>query len=240
MSKTVVITGSTNGIGKGLAREFLARDCRVIVSGRSDQSVDKALAELEPGAEGRVAGLPCNVCDAAQLEALWSFAVEKFGRVDIWINNAGISIKRLPYQQQEPDSIRAIIETNHTGVALGCRVALAHMLEQGGGQLWNMEGFGSGGEIQPGMAAYGATKRAVTYLTKALAKEVKDTPVQVCALSPGIVVTDLLTGDYDLASPEREKARKIFHILGDTVETVPPSLVEGVLPDWHRGSNRNF
>ena len=65
-----------------------------------------------------------------------------------------------------------------------------------------MEGFGSGDQTALGMAAYGATKRAVTYLNKALQKEVSNTPVQVCTLSPGIVVTDLLVGDYDLASDE--------------------------------------
>jgi hypothetical protein len=58
---------------------------------------------------------------------------------------------------------------------------------------------------------------------------VKDTPVQVCTLSPGIVVTDLLMGDYDLASPEWQKSKRIFNILGDTVETVTPFLVDGIL-----------
>ena len=79
------------------------------------------------------------------------------------------------------------------------------------------------------MVAYGATKRAVTYLNKALQKEVKGSVVQVCTLSPGIVVTDLLTGDYDLESDEWQKAKKILNILGDNVETVTPYLAEGIL-----------
>jgi len=103
------------------------------------------------------------------------------------------------------------------------------MLAQGSGQIWNMEGFGSNDATQPGMAAYGATKRAVTYLNKALQKEVKGTAVQVNTLSPGIVVTDLLLSDYDLKSEQWKKARKIFNILGDKVETVTPWLVEKIL-----------
>ena len=79
------------------------------------------------------------------------------------------------------------------------------------------------------MVAYGATKRAVNYLNKALQKEVGDSGVHVCTLSPGIVVTDLLTGDYDLASEDWQKAKKILNILGDTVETVTPYLVDGIL-----------
>jgi len=79
------------------------------------------------------------------------------------------------------------------------------------------------------MCAYGATKRAVNYVNKALQKEVKGTEVQVCTLSPGIVITDLLLGDYDTSSPEWEKSKKIFNILGDTVATVTPYLVDGIL-----------
>ncbi len=90
-------------------------------------------------------------------------------------------------------------------------------------------GFGSGGQVQPGMSVYGATKRAVNYINKALQKEVRNTPVQVCTLSPGIVVTDLLIGDYDTASADWQKSKKIFNILGDTVETVTPFLADGIL-----------
>ncbi len=115
------------------------------------------------------------------------------------------------------------------------RVVIAAMLEQGGGQVWNMEGFGSGGQTQPGMAPYGATKRAINYLNKALQKELKDTPVQVCTLSPGIVVTDLLIGDNDVQSESWAKAKKIFNILGDTVDTVTPWLADRVLASgYHR------
>ena len=69
----------------------------------------------------------------------------------------------------------------------------------------------------------------VNYLNKALQKEVAGSAVQVCTLSPGIVVTDLLIGDYDLSSPEWQKSKRIFNILGDHVETVTPFLVDGIL-----------
>jgi len=236
MTKTIVITGSTRGIGKGLAKEFLARGCSLVVSGRSQGSVDSTVAELEQTAPGRVTGLACDVTEAGQLQSLWDHAVERFERVDVWINNAGISVPRKPFQELSADEIRAVVDTNLTGTALGCQVALAGMLDQGGGQLWNMEGFGSGGQMQPGMAAYGATKRAVNYLNDSLKKELKGTTVQVCALSPGIVVTELLMGDYDLSSPEWAKAKKIFNILGDRVETVTPWLADRVLKTDKNGA----
>jgi NAD(P)-dependent dehydrogenase (short-subunit alcohol dehydrogenase family) len=236
MPKTVVITGSTRGIGRGLASEFLSRGCQVTISGRSPDDVDATVAELSHSAPGRVAGLACEVTDAGNLKALWDTAMAEFGRVDVWINNAGVSVPRTPFQDLSPNQIKTVLDINLNGTAQGCRVALKGMLAQGGGQIWNMEGFGSGGQMQPGMAAYGASKRGVNYLTEALAKELKGSTVKVCTLSPGIVVTDLLTGDYDPDSPEWSKAKKIFNILGDKVETVTPWLAEQVLKTNKNGA----
>lgn len=227
--KTVVITGSTRGIGRGLAEAFLARECKVVVSGRSADAVAELVAELEAQHPGRVAGAACDITQAQQIQGLWQAAADKFGKVDVWINNAGISLPRGPLHEADPAGIEAIVATNLTGVLLANRIVIAQMAQQGGGQVWNMEGFGSNGATQPGIAAYGATKRAINYLNKALQKELKDSPVQVCTLSPGIVVTDLLVGDYDTSSEAWAKSKKIFNILGDTVETVTPWLAEQVL-----------
>jgi len=228
--KNVVITGSTRGIGHGLAREFLRRQCRVIITGRNQDQVDTVVSHLASEfGDDTVAGTACDVTSADSLQSLWTFAAGTFDKVDIWINNAGISIRRAPLTEQDPGDIDVIVETNLTGMLYANKVAVAGMTAQGHGQIWNMEGFGSGGQTAPGMAAYGCTKAAVTYLTKALQKEIKDTGVQVCTLSPGMVVTDLLVGDYDLSSPEWQKSKKILNILGDKVETVTPFLVDGIL-----------
>ena len=228
--KTVVVTGSTRGIGRGLAEQFLQRGCNVVVSGRKQDSVDEVVAQLSnPGAADRLLGVACDITDADQLQNLWHQSQVKFGRVDVWVNNAGMSIARKNLADTSPSDLKAIVDVNLTGLLLANQVALAGMSAQGAGQIWNMEGFGSGNQVQPGMCAYGATKRAVNYINKALQKEVKGSGVQVCTLSPGIVVTDLLIGDYDTSSAEWEKSKKIFNILGDTVDTVTPFLVEGML-----------
>ncbi len=228
--KTVVVTGSTRGIGRGLAENFLARGCRVMVSGRGQAAVEAVVNDLAAAhGSDRVAGCACDITSAGQLQALWDAAVTAFGRVDVWINNAGVSAPRQLLRDAAPAMIDHVVAINLGGMLHANRVALAGMHEQGHGQVWNMEGFGSGGQVNPGMAIYGATKRAVNYLTRALQKEVKGTGVQVCTLSPGIVVTDLLVGDYDLSGEEWQKSKKIFNILGDRVETVTPYLVDGVL-----------
>ncbi len=228
--KTVVVTGSTRGIGRGLAQNFLVRGCKVVVSGRGQQAVRQLVDELaaQPHTQG-VAGIACDVTRYDDLQALWDLAAKAFGGVDVWINNAGISIARAPLWEASTEDLKAIVDTNLTGVLLACKVAMQGMKGQGSGQIWNMEGFGSDGMAQAGLAAYGATKRAVNYLNKALRKDAAGVGVQICTLSPGIVVTDLLTGDYQPDSEEWRRAKRVFNILADRVETVAPFLVDGIL-----------
>ena len=228
--KNVVITGSTRGIGHGLAHEFLKRGCRVMITGRDQEQVDAVVSRFASDFGGdQVGGSTCEVTSVTSLEGLWRNSAKKFGKIDVWINNAGISIERAPLWKQSARDIESIVMANLTGMLFANKVALAGMTEQGFGQIWNMEGFGSGGQTAPGMAAYGATKSAVTYLIKALQKDIADTGVHVCTLSPGMVVTDLLIGDYDFSSPDWQKTKKILNILGDKVETVTPFLVDGIL-----------
>ncbi len=225
----VVVTGGTRGIGLGLARELLARDARVAICGRSREPVDKAVAGLGGGAIGVV----CDMADLTQVQALWDAAAEAFGRVDHWVNNAGVSTARRPLAELPPEQLEAVVSANLLGVMHGSAVAVRGMAAQGGGTVWNMAGLGSDGRTVPGLIAYGATKRGADYLTSGLAKEVEGGPVKVAHLSPGMVVTDLLVQDY---SPEElAKAKKVFNILADRVETVTPWLADRILAGTKNG-----
>jgi NAD(P)-dependent dehydrogenase (short-subunit alcohol dehydrogenase family) len=224
----IVITGGTRGIGRGLAEEFLRRGHNVVISGRDELAVGAAVAAL-PG-PGQAAGGAAEVSELAALERLWDLACRHFGRVDLWINNAGMTNRKVPLTDVPPAEIAAVISTNLTGLAFGCQVALRGMLRQGGGKIFNMEGFGSDGLTQEGMTIYGATKRAVRYLTASLVKEYKHTPVLICNLSPGIVVTEFLTRDLYAHDPAAlDQRRSILNLLADRVETVAPALVDGML-----------
>src|SRR3954447_12495290 len=154
MKKIVVITGSTRGIGFGMAREFLRRGHDVVVSGRGDAAVEQAVAKLRPEATGgaSVWGQACEVSDPAQVRKLWERAVAHFGRVDVWINNAGIAPPgRKPLHQHSLEHVASAVSVNITGLMACCHVAIQGMLAQGGGQVWNMEGFGSDDMMAPGM-----------------------------------------------------------------------------------------
>jgi NAD(P)-dependent dehydrogenase (short-subunit alcohol dehydrogenase family) len=236
--KTIVITGSTRGIGHGLAEEFLKQGCQVVISGRRRESVDKAVAELAARhAAERLLGRACDVSALAEVQALWETARERFGRVDVWINNAGITNPHVPLAELDEAAVREVVNTNLIGAIHGCQVALRGMREQGGGQIYNMEGFGSDGRIGEGLALYGSTKAALRYLTRSLVRETRDTPVQVCFLSPGMVMTDLWEDLYRGQPDKWAKTKRIVNILGDRVETVTPWLAARVLANDKAGAH---
>jgi NAD(P)-dependent dehydrogenase (short-subunit alcohol dehydrogenase family) len=235
--RTIVITGSTRGIGYGLADAFLARGCSVTISGRSQASVDEASGKLaaQHGAE-RVFGHACDVTDLEEIQGLWDAAKDHWGKIDIWINNAGIAQAQTKLWEQAPEEMAAVVETNVTGTMYGAKVALTGMLAQGSGSLYNMEGLGSDGRRVEGLTVYGTTKYGIRYLTEALVEETKDTAVIVGALSPGMVLTDLLTKQYEDRPEDWEEAKRIFNILADRVETVTPWLAEQVLANTKHGA----
>lgn len=231
--KVVVVTGGTRGIGLGLVRSFADLGATVVFCGRSAATVEAVAAEI-PG----TLGVTADVTSRADLENLWDRAVAAFGQVDIWVNNAGRSHARKPLWQIPAAELDEVIDLNLGGLARANAVVLARMAEQGHGAVWNMEGYGSDGMMQSGLTGYGATKRAVTYLTDSTAKDLDAAglaeKVTVHHLSPGMVVTDLLTHDY---TPEEfEKVKKIFNILADKVETVTPWLAQRVLAGGRNGS----
>ncbi len=235
--KIIVITGSTRGIGRGLAEAFLERGCAVVVSGRTAAAVERAVAELTAryGAE-RVLGQPCDVRDFAQVQALWDAVVARFGRVDVWVNNAGLGHAQMVFWELRPEQIAAVVETNIVGAMHGAKVALSGMLTQGFGAFYNLEGLGSSGSRVAGLTLYGSTKRALNYLTDCWAAEVKGTPLVVGAVQPGMIVTDMISGQFEGQPEEWERARRIFNILADRVETAAPWLAERMLANRKNGA----
>ncbi|MGC9523559.1 MAG: SDR family NAD(P)-dependent oxidoreductase [Anaerolineae bacterium] len=236
-SKVIVITGSTRGIGYGLAASFLDLGCHVVVSGRFQESTDAAVVALaESRAPERILGRPCDVRDHDAVQQLWDGAMRRFERVDIWINNAGVGTAQRPGWAHSPEEMAAVVQTNVLGTLYGARVALQGMLAQGFGALYNMEGLGSDGRRVRGLSLYGATKRAVRYFTEGLVAETRGSPVLVGSLSPGMVTTDLLVERLDREAEDWEQSRWIINILADRVETVAPWLARKVLENTEHGA----
>jgi NAD(P)-dependent dehydrogenase (short-subunit alcohol dehydrogenase family) len=236
---SVVITGSTKGIGLGLADAFLAEGCHVTVCARGETGVADAVRKLSSkhGAD-RVHGMACDVTQYSQLQKLWEFAARATGRVDFWINNAGIGTVQVPLLEQTPEQIEACAKTNFQGMALATRLALEKMSAQGGGQIFNFEGFGSDGKMMRlGYAIYGASKTATRYFTRSVAKEIDGGAVKVGSIMPGVVVTEMLVGQFDGAPKAAwDSSRKLYNTIGDKVETVAPWLAKQVLANTRNGA----
>jgi NAD(P)-dependent dehydrogenase (short-subunit alcohol dehydrogenase family) len=234
--RTVVITGSTRGIGYGLADAFLNLGCAVTISGRTEAGVEGAMSKLSAMYEAhRILGQTCDVTQIEQVQTLWDVAVDYFGKIDIWINNAGISHPRRDFWEHSPERIQAVVDINLVGAMYGSQVALRGMLKQGFGGLYNMEGLGSEGRRVEGMALYSTTKYGLHYLTDALVAETQRTPVLVGALSPGMVITEMLTSEEVRSEEDWEKTKRIFNILADRVEDVAPWMARQVLDNDKTG-----
>lgn len=229
--KNIVITGSTRGVGYAMAKGFLASGCRVVVSGRGETLRRTAQDELKPY-ENRYCYVSCDVREKADLEKLWSVAAERFGCVDIWINNAGQNTPHVNAYETDESYVRAVVETNVLGMMFGSQVAAKGMLEQKHGAIYSMEGLGSNSMIQPKTILYGTTKHALTYFMKGLAKELEGTGVIAGRLSPGMMLTDFITTSPDgavAAIESDESFRKLFNILADKPETVAAFFVPRIL-----------
>ncbi len=241
--KTVVITGSTRGIGYGLADSFLALSCQVVVNGRSQAGVDRAVSELAGryGSE-RVLGFTGDVISYENMQGLWDTARTHFGKIDIWINNAGIANPLAKFWEQPPDLIKKVIETNLLGAMYGTSVAMKGMLQQGGGAVYNLEGYGSNGgsRMVEGLELYGSTKAGLRFFDDALFREAEGTTVITGAIQPGMVATQMLSSQYEGKPQDWERARRIFNIIANRVETVTPVLAQKILENTKNGARISF
>jgi len=239
--KRVVITGSTRGIGYALADAFLAQGCRIIVNGRGHESVEQACVDLAMryGSES-LYGFPATVSEPEEMEKLWSYAVEHLGAVDIWINNAGLGHDTIPPWEIPAAAVKNVIDVNVLGLIFGSQVAMKGMMEQGFGQIYNMQGFGSNGRMREGMSVFGTSKAAVHYFTEALAKEAEETGIIVGSLSPGMVMTDMVLERFKDDPEGLEKAKSIFNIIADTADNVGPWMVEQILSNDKNGTHIDY
>ncbi|KAL3158125.1 hypothetical protein ABBQ32_011723 [Trebouxia sp. C0010 RCD-2024] len=238
----VVITGSTKGIGKALATNFVRSGDNVVICSRSDDKVRATVSELSalstPQSLGEVKGRACNMTKPAQVASLADFARDELGSIDLWINNAGSNGYKYGVLGDYTDTeLIDIVETNVLGVMLGCREAIRVMKGQpSGGHIFNMDGAGADGGATPRFAAYGASKRGLAQLGKSLQAELKMsgiTNVGMHNLSPGMVTTDLLMSGADT------KAAKFFiNCLAEETHVVADALVPRIrkIPYESKGS----
>jgi NAD(P)-dependent dehydrogenase (short-subunit alcohol dehydrogenase family) len=227
--KTIVITGSTRGIGLGLTKEFLALGHKLVINGRSRDIVNRVVEELKK-VYPDVIGVAGSVAEEQTHLDLIEEAVKEFGAIDIWINNAGVPQPHESFAELDSSQIHQVVEVNITGSLIGTKVAAKFMEDQGHGRIFNMEGFGSDGRMMNKLSLYGTTKRAINYFTKSLAKELADSQVKMGVIQPGMVRTDFLSTSMDSGTEEEKKQfKKVYDILAEDVGVVTKALAPRIL-----------
>jgi NAD(P)-dependent dehydrogenase (short-subunit alcohol dehydrogenase family) len=190
-NKVAVITGSSRGLGYAIAEAYAREGAKVVIASRTQRAVDQAVRKLrENGAQAE--GLACDVSNLQQVEGLAEFAVQKFGRLDIWVNNAGLSAPYGPTAHIPSQDFQSVIDTNITGTYNGSVTAMRHFARQKSGKLINLLGRGDKGAV-PLQNAYSSSKVWVRNFTQALAKEYAGSGVDVFGFNPGLVRTDMLS-----------------------------------------------
>lgn len=226
--KVVVITGSTRGIGRAMAEACADAGANVVVSSRTPNAVDETVAALRRRG-ARASGMPCDVADPTALEALLEHALASHGAVDVWVNNAGISLGLRTHVDTSPEEIRSIVDINLVGTMVASRMVVPYFIRRGGGVLINVSGRGGRGDTAAYTAAYAATKAGVMVFTRSLAAEHRADPVSILVFMPGMVDTDFYGTEMTVTAglePIVDNIRVVLDAIGTPIEAVGPALVE--------------
>ncbi len=190
--KVAVITGSSRGIGKAAALALAEQGGKIVVNyARSSEAADAVVAQIaEMG--GEAIALQADVSKSDEVDALVKATMDKFGRIDVLVNNAGITRDTL-LLRMKPEDWQAVIDLNLTGVFLCTRAVSKIMLKQRSGRIVNISSV-AGLMGNPGQANYSAAKAGVIGFTKTVAKELAPRGVTANVVAPGFIATDM-TGD---------------------------------------------
>lgn len=224
--KVAIITGSGSGIGRATALLFGREGARVMSVDLIGDTAEATAGEIRDGG-GQADSLQADVSVAADVERMINTTVERFGRLDVLVNNAGIEVS-MPIVQVPEEMWDRLIDVNLKGVFLGCKYAIPQMLKQGGGAIINtasiagLRGFAT-------LGTYSASKGGVVLLTKTLAVEYAPFNIRINCVCPGMIRTPMLERGLT-AVPNPEEARELIrqvHPMGRIGE--PEEVARGIL-----------
>ncbi|MHB0989726.1 MAG: SDR family oxidoreductase [Burkholderiales bacterium] len=221
--KVIVITGASGGLGAATARHLSALGATVVLGARRIERI-QSLAEELAASEGKAIAIQADVTQSAQVQALVDAAIDRYGRIDVMINNAGI-MPHSPLDRLKIDDWNRTIDVNIKGVLYGIAAALPPMQRQKSGHFINVSSV-AGHKVRPSSAVYAATKHAVLAISEGLRLEVKPYNIRTTVISPGAIDTDLpdsiteadiaasVRKIYEIAIPAESFARAVAFAIG--------------------------
>ena len=213
--QVLVITGASTGIGEATARRAVEFDYRVVLAARSEDKLQVLAEEL--GGEDKAIAVRCDVTSWEDQQGLVKAAVERFGRMDAFLANAGFGAKR-GFLEESVEQWKSMIDTNVLGAALSIRAALGHFRENGDRGHMLLTSSVAGRRTLPG-SLYSATKWAVTAMGEAARQDFNDTGVRVSLIEPGMVDTPFFDNRPEGALEPDDIARAVMFAL-----TQPPRV----------------
>lgn len=187
--KIVVITGGSQGFGKELAKSFISNGSKVIISSHEKESLELTAKELS--ADSFIA----DVTSIEDIKRLAEYVIQKYGKIDVWINNAGIQIAPSLVEEVNIEKLHYLFDVNFFGYFYGCQIALTQMKKQNSGVIININST-AGLDGKPEISAYSSSKFAIKGLTESIRKEIKDFNIQVYGIFPGGMQTDIYKEKY--------------------------------------------
>lgn len=206
--KIIAVTGASSGIGLAIARRFYESGASLALCSRSAERVSCAVADWADPADPRLLILAADTSKVADIRAFRDAAVEKFGRIDVWVNNAGIE-RPMPTVDMTEADFDAVVNTNFRGYYFGCQCAAQDMLRRGApGAIVNI-GSVNAITVVPGQAVYAATKAAISQMTKLFAREWGRDNIRVNCVAPGSIPTKINAEKYKDPKADQAMREKI-------------------------------
>jgi NAD(P)-dependent dehydrogenase (short-subunit alcohol dehydrogenase family) len=205
--KRVVVTGGGSGIGLGIALALAAEGCRVAISGRNEEKLQKAAAAF--AGSPAILTRACDVSDRDAVNGLFAWAGEQFGGVDILVNSAGINIAKRRFDVLDPDEFDRVMAINVTGAFNAMHCVIPGMREQGGGLIVNISSIAGKRALELGGSAYCASKFAITALGTTTGLEERENGIHITNVYPGEVNTPILA-DRPVPVPPEKLAKMLL------------------------------
>ena len=187
--KVIVITGASQGFGKALAKALKQENAQVVISGHDKENLERTAQELS------VDHFLADVTSFDNVKKLGEYAIEKYGKIDFWINNAGIQIAPSFVEDIDIKKLHNLFEINFFGYFYGCQIALSQMKKQKSGVIININST-AGLDGKPEISAYASSKFAIKGLTESIRREVKDLDIKILGVFPGGMQTDIYKEKY--------------------------------------------